>query len=52
MDWKESVSLWQRLERARKPVMLYGMGNGADKILDELARRGIAAAGVFASDEF
>ncbi|MBC5646841.1 FkbM family methyltransferase [Christensenella tenuis] len=52
MEFNENVSLWQRLRQARKPVVLYGMGNGADKILDELARHGIAAAGVFASDEF
>lgn len=52
MNWKEGISLWQRLRQVQKPVVLYGMGNGADKIMDELARRGVTAAGVFASDEF
>lgn len=33
-------------------ILLYGMGNGADKIIAELDRRGLAAAGVFASDGF
>ena len=52
MDLRENISLWERLKRTGKPVVLYGMGNGADKILDELTRRGIKAAGVFASDGF
>lgn len=52
MKLEESVSVWERLKKTKKPVVLYGMGDGADKILGELGRRGIAAAGVFASDEF
>ncbi|MEA5003971.1 MAG: FkbM family methyltransferase [Christensenella sp.] len=52
MEFLEQVSLWEHLNETKKPIVLYGMGDGADKILDELGRRGIAAAGVFASDEF
>lgn len=52
MKLMESVSLWERLKETSKPIVLYGMGDGADKILDEMGRRGIAAAGFFASDEF
>ncbi len=52
MKLMESVSLWKRLKETDKPIVLYGMGDGADKILDEMGRRSIAAAGVFASDEF
>lgn len=52
MNLKETISLWNKLEDTEKPIVLYGMGNGADKILDELGRRNISAAGVFASDEF
>ncbi len=44
--------MWNYLKEIRRPILLYGMGNGADKILDELTRRGIAASGVFASDGF
>lgn len=44
--------LFERLEKEARPILLYGMGNGADKILDEMTRRGIPAAGVFASDGF
>lgn len=43
---------WERLKSAGKPVLLYGMGNGADRVLAELERREIPPAGVFASDEF
>ena len=45
-------SVWTRLREETRPVVLYGMGDGADKILDRFAQLGITAAGVFASDEF
>ena len=35
-----------------KPVVLYGMGNGADQIIDLCDRMQIKVAGIFASDEF
>ena len=44
--------MWNYLKEIRRPILLYGMGNGADKILDEMERRNIPAAGVFASDGF
>ncbi len=44
--------LWQRLKKAQKPIWLYGMGDGADKILDRLHDRGVEVSGVFASDGF
>lgn len=44
--------VWDALRDCRQPIVLYGMGNGADKVLDEFARRGISAAGVMASDSF
>ncbi len=43
---------WERLAREKKPVWLYGTGNGADKILDCAERFGIWIRGVFASDGF
>jgi FkbM family methyltransferase len=46
------ADLWQKLKNGTKPVYLYGMGNGADKILDECIRQGIRIDGVFASDGF
>ena len=46
------MDMWKKLSATKKPIWLYGMGNGADKILDELTRRGISVSGVFASDGF
>ena len=45
-------NVWDALKNTKKPIVLYGMGNGADKVLDEFERRGITAAGVMASDDF
>ncbi len=44
--------LWEYLKDADKTIVLYGMGNGADKILAVLAERDIPVGGVFASDGF
>ena len=45
-------SVWEKLRLSGEPVVLYGMGNGADLILDEFAALGIKCSGVFASDDF
>ena len=47
--------LWQTLKAASdsgRPILLYGMGNGADKILTVCAAYGIPVADFFASDGF
>ena len=44
--------LWKYLKTAKKPIVLYGMGNGADKIIKVLEEYGIEFKGVFASDGF
>lgn len=43
---------WDALKASELPIVLYGMGNGADKVLDEFGKRNIKAAGVMASDGF
>ncbi|MDL2236692.1 FkbM family methyltransferase [Christensenellaceae bacterium OttesenSCG-928-K19] len=48
----DAMPLWERLAHANKPIVLYGMGNGADKIICELEACGIPFEGVFASDGF
>ena len=44
--------LWRYLQTVKKPIVLYGMGNGADKIIDVLKAYGIEISGVFATDGF
>ena len=44
--------LWQYLASTEKTVVMYGMGNGADKILTVCERFGIEVADFFASDGF
>lgn len=44
--------MWNYLKNAKKPIAIYGMGNGADKIIDTLSDYGIKPVGVFASDDF
>lgn len=48
----EQESVWERLKQADKPIVLYGMGNGADKILDWCEENSVKVSGIFASDEF
>lgn len=50
MRWEEC--LWEKLAAERRPVFLYGTGDGADKILAACARYGISPTGTFASDGF
>ncbi|MCI8880183.1 MAG: FkbM family methyltransferase [Clostridiaceae bacterium] len=51
MDWNKP-DVWDMLRGEARPILLYGMGDGADKMLRAFAGKGIRAAGVFASDEF
>lgn len=45
--------MWDYVKNTKKPIILYGMGNGAEKILNELERRSInRIAGIFASPGF
>ena len=46
------MDLWNYLKETQKPIVLYGMGNGADKIISVLNRYNIKISGVFASDGF
>lgn len=49
---KETNILWEYLKTVGRPVVLYGTGNGADKIMARLAAEGVTVSAVFASDEF
>lgn len=45
-------TVWERLIETDKPILLYGTGNGADRIINELERLNIRLSGIFASDGF
>jgi FkbM family methyltransferase len=46
------TDLWERLKNANKPILIYGMGDGCDKILRVCKEKGIQIQGIFASDEY
>lgn len=51
LDIKEK-DVWLQLAESNKPVVIYGMGNGAEKIISVLKEYGITVSDIFASDEF
>lgn len=51
-EFIKDIPLWDRLKAADKPIVLYGMGNGADMIIEVLESIGVQYRDVFASDGF
>ena len=45
-------SVWRRLQQETRPIALYGMGDGAEKIKSVLDEAGVPVADIMASDEF
>ncbi len=53
LSWiTETQTVWQRMQSCGKPVVIYGMGDGALKIMKEMERCGVRADAIFASDDF
>ena len=48
----KNKDLWTYLKKSDKKILMYGMGNGADKILSICERYGIEISDFFASDGF
>lgn len=44
--------LWTYLKSVNKPIVLYGTGNGADKVIKRLEQDGVKISGVFSSAGF
>jgi len=44
--------MYECIKEEKRPILLYGMGDGAEKIHKELTKRGIDIKGVFASEDF
>lgn len=49
---RPAVDIWETLSETKKPIIMYGMGDGAEKILEVMDRYGIRPADFMASDEF
>ncbi len=49
---QEHEDVWHRLKQEKRPIILYGTGDGADKILDSFEQYGIQATDLFVSDAF
>lgn len=52
LEYIRENNVWDTLKNDNKPIILYGMGLGAEKIMAELEQRGMKADDIFASDEF
>lgn len=52
LAFAKEPSLWRQLAHTEQPLVLYGMGDGADKLIARLAAIGRKPDGIFASDEF
>lgn len=46
------ADVWDILAAERRPIVVYGMGNGADKLINRFKKYGIEIADFFASDGF
>lgn len=46
------LDLYAHLQKTEKPILIYGMGDGAAKLIYALSQKGIAYRDIFASDEF
>lgn len=49
---KNELSAWEYLKSLKLPIMMYGMGNGADSICAKLEAEGLDVSEYFASDDF
>ena len=48
----ENTSVWEFLQKTKEPIIMYGTGNGADKVFEVFEELNIEVSGVTASDTF
>ncbi len=48
----ENTSVWEFLQNSEEPIIMYGTGNGADKVFEVFHKLNIKVTGVTASDGF
>ena len=46
------TDIWEKLKNEKRPIVVYGMGNGADKLIERFNKYEIEIADFFASDGF
>ena len=51
-EYPLAEDMWDQLRREERPILVYGMGNGADKLFKRLSEYGVTVSDVFASDGF
>lgn len=51
MEIIENITLWERLQKSNKPILLFGLGDGGDKVINALNTYGLKISGVFCSDD-
>lgn len=49
---KENTNVWDHLANDSKPTVVYGMGNGSQRIIETIRNYGGEISDIFASDEF
>ena len=50
--FENKQSVWEVFKTTNLPIVLYGMGDGADKVINQFEKLGIKASAVMASDDF
>ena len=48
----DELSVWEKLQKTDEPIVMYGTGNGADKVVDIFEKLGITLSGITASSGF
>lgn len=52
LNFIKEQNVWDNLKNDGKPIVIYGMGNGAEKIISTLKAYNLEVSDIFASDEF
>jgi FkbM family methyltransferase len=51
LSFIQECSIWETLREEKRPILMYGMGDGALKILAACRQNGIPVQGIFVSDD-
>ena len=52
VDLAKGIDFWSAIEKTDRPIVIYGTGNGAEKLTNMLEERGREVSAYFASDGF